>query len=255
MKATIIAITNQKGGVAKTTTTNTMAVGLKRAGYKVLAIDLDPQGNLTQSIGAVTDNLATTYELLKQTDPIEDIIQKHESFDLVPADSVLSALEPELIHRLGKEQRLKESIQSIISEYNYILIDTPPSLGTLTAMAFTAADEIIITTMPALFSSKGIIELHSTVNEIKKYSNPQIKIKGILIVRYNHRYLVNKDMKSITEKISTAIVDAPIFQTTIRNSTVVDAAQLHQQDLFGFAPKAKVTEDYENFINEYLEMK
>lgn len=195
-----------------------MAAGLSKRGFKILLIDLDPQGNLSQSVGAKTENLATTYELLKREDTIKDIIQNTEVCDIVPSDSVLSALELELIHELGKEHRLKETIEPIIFNYDYIIIDTPPALGTLTTMAFTAADEIIITTMPSIFSSKGIVELNNTIEKVKKYSNPNIKIKGILIVRYNKRFLINRDFKNITEMISKEIIDAPVFKTKIRNS-------------------------------------
>jgi chromosome partitioning protein len=246
----IIAIANQKGGVAKTTTTGALAAGLKQKGYKVLTIDLDPQGNLTDSVGADGYNFPTTYELMKREAKPEEAIQHLEAFDIIPANIMLAGAEQEF-SQIGKEQRLKETIAPVVSQYDYIIIDTPPALGVLTVNAFTVADEIIIPTTAGIFAAKGIRQLHDTIVNVQKYCNDKVKIAGILLTKYNPRSNNNKDMKELTEQIGEYI-KAPIFKTYIRATVAVEEAQARATDLFTYNGDSTAAADYAAFVDEYL---
>jgi ATPases involved in chromosome partitioning len=248
--AKVIAVANQKGGVAKTTTTGTMAAGLKQRGYNVLAIDLDPQGNLTDSVGAEAYDCSTAYNLLKKEVLAIDAIQKLDMFDLIPANIMLAGAEQEL-SQSGKEYRLKEALKSVLENYDYILIDTPPSLGVLTVNAFTCADEIIIPTTPGIFAVKGIKQLNDTIENTRLYCNSKAQIRGILLTRYDPRIVITKGITGLAEQISEHI-NAPIFKTYIRNSVAVEEAQANKIDLFKHKSDSTVALDYNALIDEYL---
>lgn len=248
--AKVISIANQKGGVAKTTTAGALATGLKKRGFKVLAIDLDPQGNLSDSVGADANNLAGIYEVLKREISPNDAIQKLASFDIIPANIMLAGAEQEL-SQTGKEHRLKETILPIVHDYDFIVIDTPPALGVLTVNAFTFSDEVIIPTTAGIFAAKGISQLYETINNVKKYCNAKIKIAGILITKYNPRANNNKDMKEVTEQIAS-FIKAPIYNTYIRPSVTIEEAQARQVDLFNYKENSTVAQDYSDFVDEYL---
>ncbi|MDD3168926.1 MAG: AAA family ATPase, partial [Eubacteriales bacterium] len=142
-----VAITNQKGGVGKTSTASAMVSGLAEKGYKLLAIDLDPQGNLGFCLGAEIDNSPTVYELMKGTVPIDQVIQRNDTIDIIPSNILLSGAELEF-SMLGREYLLKNGIAPIRDNYDYIIIDTPPALNILTVNAYTATDNLIIPMIP-----------------------------------------------------------------------------------------------------------
>ncbi len=248
--ARIIAISNQKGGVTKTTTTQAMALILKKRGYRVLAIDIDAQGNLSDSINASTEDTNTIYEVLKQDVATCEAIQSFSFFDIIPADIVLASADQTLA-QTGKEYRLKEAIEQINDRYDFIIIDTPPSLGLLTVNAFTAAHEVVIPTVAGKFAVKGIKELFNTVQSVKKYYNSRLIIKGILFTRFDPRTNNSKDMKLLVEKLSEAL-KIPLFKCFIRNRVAVDEAQARSINLLDFDGCEDIVEDYENFINEYF---
>lgn len=246
----ILAVANQKGGVGKTTTVHALSAGLAEEGYRVLAVDLDPQGNLSSVCGAESYNVPTVYEILKRdTDP-NDAIQHTGKHDIIPSNIMLAGAEQEL-SQTGKEHRLKEAIELISGGYDYIVIDTPPSLGVLTVNAFTAANEIIIPTTAGIFATAGISQLSDTVKNVQKYCNPSVKIAGILFTRFNPRANISRQIKELTEDISKYI-SAPVYKTYIRSAIAVEESQAVKTDIFSYAGKSTVSEDYKAFIDEFL---
>lgn len=248
----VIAIANQKGGVSKTSSACAFAAGLKRKGYRVLAVDMDPQGNLSDHVAADSDNDTTIYELLKLIATPEAVIQHLDVFDIIPANIELAAAELE-ITQTGKEHRLREVLSPIAGLYDYVVIDTPPSLGTLTIMAFTFADEIIIPSNAQIFSTKGITKLKDTIDNVRKYTNPNIKIAGILLTAYNPRTKLSQAMRLTTEMLCETF-KAPLFQTTIRVATAMGEAQAFQQDIFSYDAKSTVAQDYIAVVDEFIKM-
>ena len=246
----IIAISNQKGGVAKTTTTQAIAKVLGQRGFRVLVIDFDPQGNLSDSVKAETEDTYTIYEVLKQEANARGVIQHFPDFDIIPADIVLASAD-QTLGQTGKEYRLKESLEPVRDLYDYILIDTPPSLGILTVNAFTAADEVIVPTTAGKFAVKGIKELYNTVQNVRKYCNSSLKIKGILFTKFDPRTNNSKDIKLLVEKLSE-VLGAPLFNTFIRNRVAVDEAQSRSLDVLSFKGCEDIARDYNSFIDEYL---
>ena len=247
----IVAVANQKGGVGKTTTAQALAAGLAERKYRVLGIDLDPQGNFSTACGAENYNVPTVYEVMKRGADIREAIQHMKGgYDVVPANIMLAGAEQEL-SQTGKEHRLKEAVSTVAGNYDFIVIDTPPSLGVLTVNAFTCATDILIPTTAGIFATAGISQLSETVSSVQKYCNPGVKIRGILFTRFNPRANISRQIKELTEQLSEYI-SAPIYQTYIRAGVVVEEAQANKADLFDYAGKSTVAEDYRAFIGEFL---
>ena len=250
--AVVIAITNQKGGVGKTTTCAAFCGGLTESGKSVLAIDLDPQGNFSTACGAENYNVQTIYEVMKRAASIQDAIQHTKGgYDVVPANIMLAGAEQEL-SQTGKEHRLKEAVAPVASDYDFIVIDTPPSLGVLTVNAFTCATDILIPTTAGIFATAGISQLNETVTSVQKYCNPGVKIRGILFTKFNPRANISRQIKELAEQLSEYI-SAPIYKTYIRSAVAVEEAQANRADIFDYAGKSTVADDYRAFIKEFLE--
>lgn len=248
--AKVIAVANQKGGVGKTTTAGALAVGLADNGYRVLGIDLDPQGNFSHSLGVDMYQQNTIYQVLKCEVQAKEAIQTLEKFDFIPANIMLAGAEQELT-QTGKEHRLEETISPVSGHYDFIVVDTPPSLGVLTVNAFTSANEVIIPSTAGIFAASGIRQLENTIQNVKKYCNPQVKIAGILLTRYNPRTNISREIRSLTQQLGEHLT-IPVYQTFIRNGIVVEEAQANQTDIFTYRKKSTVSEDYRKFIQEYL---
>lgn len=247
----IIAVANQKGGVGKTTTTHALIAGLADKGYKVLGIDLDPQGNLSAACGAKNYNVPTIYELMKREITAKEVIQCMDGgYDIIPSNIMLAGTEQEL-SEIGKEHRLKEVISPVFKNYNFIIIDTPPSLSVLTINAFTAASDILIPTTAGIFATSGINQLNLTVKNVQKYCNPNVKIIGILFTMFNSRTNISRQIKELAEQIGKHI-SAPIYKTYIRSAVAVEESQANKTDIFNYSKKSTVAEDYRTFINEFL---
>ena len=246
--AKVIAIANQKGGVAKTTTAAAMAAGLFRKGYKVLAIDLDAQGNLSDSVGADEQGI-TTYDLMKGNANAIDAIQKTSVFDIIPANLALASADMEFT-QTGREYRLKKAILPIMDSYDYIILDTPPTLGIMTVNAFIMCDEVII---PAsgVDGVKGITNLYNTIETVREFGNENLRIAGVLLTMFNERTIIDQNIKELAALIGEPL-NIPLFTTAIRSSVVVDEAKANKVDLFTYSEKNNVTVDYGNFIDEYL---
>lgn len=248
--ATVISVSNQKGGVGKTTTACSLAAGLKKRGYRVLAIDLDPQGNLGFSIGADTETSASIYDVLKGEVKTQYAIQKTPAMDIIISSILLSGIELEFTNT-GREFLMKEAIKPILDLYDYILIDTPPALGILTINAFTASDYIIVPMLSDIFSLQGIAQLYETVERVKKYCNPNIAIAGIVLTKCNPRTLLSREIRGTAELIAKDL-HIHLFDTCIRGSVAASEAQSVQKSIFDYAPKNNIAHDYSCLIDEML---
>ena len=249
--AKVISISNQKGGVGKTTTTGAIAAGFKIKGYKVLCVDLDPQSNLSFSSGAETEDCPTIYEVLKGEAKTSFTIQKMPSFDIITSNILLSGIELEFT-QTGREYLLREALSTVKDKYDFIFIDTPPALSILTVNAFTASDFIIIPMLADIFSLQGIAQLSETIERVKKYCNPNLKIEGIVLTKFNKRTILSREIKGTAELIAKQLGTC-IFETTIRSSVAIMEAQTNQQEMFSYAPKNSAVKDYKDFVNELIE--
>ena len=249
--AKVISISNQKGGVGKTTTVGAIAAGFKIKGYKVLCVDLDPQSNLSFSSGAETEGCPTIYEVLKGEVKTSFSIQKMPSFDIISSNILLSGLELEFT-QTGREFLLQEALASVKDKYDFIIIDTPPALSILTVNAFTASDYIIIPMLADIFSLQGIAQLSETIERVKKYCNSNLKVEGIVLTKFNKRTILSREIKGTAELIAEEL-GTNLFNTTIRSSVAIKEAQTNQQEIFSYAPKNTAVQDYKDFVNELIE--
>lgn len=249
MKETI-AIVNRRGGVGKTATAHAVGTGLALRGYKTLFIDLDSQCNLTFNVGAKTAPL-TSMEVLSGTATAQEAIQHTQGGDIIPASPSLAVADTTL-EGTGKEYRLKETLEPIAGEYDYIIIDTPPALGVLTVNALTACNSAIIPAQAEVHSIQGIGLLYEAIRAVKKYTNPALTIKGILITRYNGRAIISRNMRENLEATAKEL-GTKVFTTPIRECTSIKEAQATQSDIYSYAPRSNVTADYAALIQDILE--
>lgn len=245
----IVSIINQKGGVGKSTTAESLAAGLSLRGFKTLAVDLDAQGNLTYTFGA--DNTgATVLEVLTGEATAAEAIKHTQSCDVLPANKALAGADA-YIKETGKEYRLKEALENVADQYDYIIIDTPPALGILTVNALTACQSVIIPSQADIYSIQGIEQLSETMKPVKKYCNPGLEIEGILLTRYSARSVLSREVADMLEELA-AKLGTKLFKTKIREAIAVKEAQISQRSLFEYSPKAKPTEDYNALIDELI---
>ena len=248
--AKTIAICNQKGGVGKTSTSSAIMSALTLEGFKVLGVDLDSQSNLTLSAGA--DNTRpTTLGVLTNEVKAVDAVQNTTLGDLIPASPQLANAD-QILTATGKEYRLKKALEPIGSKYDYCIIDTPPALGVLTVNALTACDYVVIPAKADLFSLQGIDQLTQTIEAVKEYCNPRLKVAGIVITMFNARATVHREALEVIDQLAQRL-DTAAFTTKIRYSVKLSEAPFKQTGLFQYAPKEKVTQDYKGFIDELLE--
>ncbi len=248
--AKIIAVTNQKGGVGKTTTCSALCGCLSALGKKVLAIDLDPQGNYSFSLGADADNGYTIYDVFKGNADIYDTVQHCSCCDVIPANILLSGVELELTS-VGREYILREHLATIADSYDYVLIDTPPSLSILTINAYTAANFLIIPMVPEILSLQGIAQLKETIFAVKKYYNKALEIRGILLNKYNPRLILTKEVEELANIIAEQL-DTDVFEQKISSSVIVAEAPAHAKTIYEYAPRSKAAKEYMDLTYEVL---
>ena len=222
--AKVISFTNQKGGVGKTTTCAGLCGCLSKLGKKVLALDLDPQGNLSFSLGAETDSSYTIYDVFKSRADIYDTVQHCSCCDVIPANILLSGVELELTS-VGREYILREHLSTISDEYDYVLVDTPPALSILTINAYAASDQLVIPMVPEILSLQGIAQLKETIFAVKKYYNQSLEIRGILLNKYSPRLVLTKpihlrDNRIRQHYIQPGILDIGVTTMTRRDATI-----------------------------------
>lgn len=244
----VIALVNQKGGVGKTTSTINIGAGLAKKGKRVLLVDLDPQGNLTYSLGIKADEVnPTVYQVMKDEATAKDAIIKGE-FDVIPANIQLSGAELELSSVAGRELILKEALEPLLPDYDYILIDAPPALNMLTINALTACQEVFIPLQAEYLSLNGMLQLTNTVALVSKRLNNDLKITGVIATLYDARKNLNRE---VIEAIQERFKDS-LFKTYIRDNIALAEAPSYGKDIFSYQPNSNGASDYLQLVDEII---
>ncbi len=247
--AKIISIINQKGGVGKTTTTINLGMALKKAGKKVLLIDLDPQASLSSSMGISHRSIDfSAYDLLKGEAEYSNIAHNIRGIMLVPASLALSGADIELSQYEGRELLLKNALSGIPGRFDFILIDCPPTLGLLTLNALTASDGLVIPVQAEYLPLEGISFLIETVEIVRERLNPDLKILGVVVTRYNARQNLQKEVV----KILGGHFGDKLYKTFIRANVSLAEAPSFGQDIFTYSPQSSGAKDYKNLCKEFL---
>lgn len=250
-----IAVTNQKGGVGKSTTVANLAACLARDGYKVLGIDMDPQGNISDAFDIeIGEGQATAYEFLKKESSVDrSVVSPLSNFDLIPSDISLAVLEPELMGQMGKEQRLAEALNKARDTYDFCLIDCPPSLGLLVTMSLTASDYVLIPYKPARYSAKGVTKLFETIEMVQAYTNPNLKTLGILSTQVKSKTNNAKLWTAMATQLGESY-GCYVFESYIREAVAVEDATNNGSPVVIFNKDSAVANDYEEFCDEVLRL-
>lgn len=249
--AKIIAITNQKGGVGKTTTTVNLGACLATLGKKVLLVDIDPQGNTTSGIGInKADVKYCIYDvLINEIDPKEAIVETAiENLSIIPATIQLAGAEIELVPTISREIRLKKSLHQIKHLYDYILIDCPPSLGILTVNSLTASDSVIIPIQCEYYALEGLSQLLNTVRLVQKHLNTSLQIEGVLLTMFDAR--TNLGIQVIEEV--KKYFQQKVYRTIIPRNVRLSEAPSHGQAIITYDPKSKGAEVYLELAKEVV---
>src|SRR5712691_4023478 len=244
----VIAFANQKGGVAKTTSTLNLSVAFAEKGKKVLAIDLDPQGNLTMSQGLNPDTIERSmYDVLVHKLPIEQIVHKGE-IDLAVASIDLAGAELALSSMIGRERALEKALQPVREGYDFVIIDTPPSLGLLTINALVASNGVIVPVQCEYLSLRGLVQLENTLSMIRENLNPHVEIEGILATMYDSRTLHSRAALEILEENFGNLV----FETRIRKTIRYAEAPVKGTSVLKYDPSGRAAEAYRELAKEVL---
>ena len=254
----IIAISNQKGGTAKTTSTFSLGVALAKKGQKVLLVDADPQGDLTTYMGwHNVDEIPITLATLmqdsitdKDVNPKEAILHHSEGVDLIPSNLELSSLEVSLVNAMSREYTMKNVLNGLKKDYDYVLIDCMPSLGMITINALACADKVIIPVQPQYLVAKGMTQLLSTIIKIRQQINPNLKIDGIVLTIDDKRTNLTKDIyNQLQENYGSAV---RIYDTQIQRAIKVAESTAHGKSIFTYDKSSKVAEAYSSLAREVL---
>lgn len=257
----IISIVNQKGGVGKTTTAINLGIGLQKLNKKVLLVDLDSQANLTIGMGFDPEGIQRTvadiiYEKLNddsiKTDKQKCVLHR-EGVDIIPSDMKLSGIENLMINAMNRENILKNILEEISEDYDYILIDCLPSLGMLTINALAAADSVIIPVQAQFYSLKGMEQLMTTIAKIKRQINKQLKIEGILVTMFDKRTNLSKEVVSAIRQVYGN--DIKVFNTVIGISTRAAEAPSQGVSLIKYDAKGEATKSYLSLALEIIEVR
>lgn len=257
-KATVIAVVNQKGGTGKTTTCENLGVGLALEGKRVLLVDTDPQASLTVSLGnPYPDSLSPTLSdmmgkiiMEKPIDPGEGILHHAEGVDLMPANIELSGLEVSLVNAISRETVLRQYLDTVKQNYDFILLDCMPSLGMLTINALAAADNVLIPVQAAYLPAKGLEQLLETINKVRRQINPKLKIEGILLTMVDGRTNYSKEISNLIRENYGGKLK--VYKTDIPRSVRAEEISAEGASIFQHDPKGKVAEAYRVLTKEVL---
>jgi ATPases involved in chromosome partitioning len=247
--AITFAVANQKGGVGKTTTAEALSSGLLQLGYRVLSVDGDQQGNFSYDMQADPDK-AGLADVLDFEMSAQDVIQHTRRGNIISAGA-LGAYDAKTAGS-GGPYRMQNALSSLQNDFDFIIIDTPPSLGQITINAFTASNAIIVPALADVYSLQGIGQLYQTIRAVQDVCNKKLIILGVLIARYSDRAILNREVREQLEETARAI-DSKLYRSAIRESVVVREAQAARISLFDYAPNSNPALDYWDFINEVLE--
>lgn len=257
-KATVMAVVNQKGGTGKTTTTENLGVGLAMEGKKVLVVDTDPQASLTISLGyPVPDELPVTLSDLmakvmteQHIEAGEGILHHPEGIDLIPSNIELSGLEVSLVNAMSRETILRQYLDMMKKNYDFILLDCMPSLGMLTVNALAAADTVLIPVQAQYLPAKGLEQLLQTINKVRRQINPKLKIEGILLTMVDNRTNYAKDISSLIRESYGGKLK--VYKTDIPRSVRAEEISAEGKSIFKHDPKGKVADAYRVLTKEVL---
>src|SRR3954463_4540681 len=247
-KPKVIAFANQKGGVAKTTTALNLAVAFMEKGFRVLCVDMDPQGNLTMSQGIDPDSLdKSMYDVLVYDTPIREVIRKRE-IDIACASIDLAGAEIAMSTKIGRERSLDKAFKPILEDYDFICIDTPPSLGLLTINALTAANKVIVPVQCEYLSMRGLVQLQNTLQMIQENLNPDVRIEGILPTMLDSRTIHAKEAVEILEENFGDLV----FQSRIKKAIKFAEAPVKGASVLKYDSTSSAANYYRELAKEVL---
>jgi chromosome partitioning protein len=248
-QATVIAFANQKGGVAKTTSTLNLAAALAEEGKRVLCVDMDPQGNLTMSQGLNPDSIERSmFDVLVHRLPIQSVIE-HTEIDLAVSSIDLAGAELALSSMIGRERALEKALSAVKENYDYVLIDTPPSLGLLTINALVASDHVIVPVQCEYLSLRGLVQLENTLAMIRENLNPNVAIMGILPTMFDRRTLHAREAVEILEENFGDLV----FKTRIRKTIRYAEAPVKGTSVLKYDPTGNAAQAYRDLAKEVLD--
>jgi len=248
----IVAIANQKGGVGKTTTAINLAAALAAKGLKTLLVDLDPQANSSMTFIEIHDLERTVYDVLAEPDSeVKEIIQPvdgAENLFIAPSTIALAKIESKLLGELDSYYRLKDAIKNIRNKYDYIIIDTPPTLGIITVNALVASTHVLIPIQSSYFALEGTDDLLETIDKVKMRANPRLQILGALLTLFDKRTLLAKDVRKQVKKV----FGEKLFDTVISKSVRLEESPAHRESIFSFAPRSSGAFEYYKLSEEIL---
>ena len=248
----IVAIANQKGGVGKTTTSVNLSSSLAKKGKKVLLIDTDPQGNATSGLGVSKELEYSVYDVIVNETEMEKVIQKTKTKNLhiCPSTINLAGAEVELVSMMSREHRLKEKLDLVKDNYDYIIIDCPPSLGLITLNTFTAADSVLIPIQCEFYALEGLGQLMNTINLVKKHLNKELRIEGALLTMYDMRTnLSNQVVKEVSKYFGNNV-----YKTVIPRNVKLSEAPSYGMSITEYDSKSKGAKSYEKLAKEFLKI-
>lgn len=246
----ILAIANQKGGVGKTTTTVNLSAALAKKGKKVLMIDADPQGNATSAVGIDKECELSTYDILVNEAEVGQVMQDTQikNLKVCPSNINLAGAEVELVSMVSREQRLKEQLEEVKEQFDYVTIDCPPSLGLITLNAFTAADSVLIPVQCEYFALEGLGQLMNTINLVKKHLNKSLQVEGAVLTMYDIRTnLANQVVKEVKKYF-----EDKVYKSVIPRNVKLSEAPSYGMPIIIYDPKSKGAKAYDKFTKEFL---